>query len=46
MPPLYLKGKFVKQNKSYWGTGDNSNSSNSIYTSYTLEVKEVLFGDI
>ena len=40
---IIFEGKVVKQNKSFWGTGDNSNS---IYTSYTLEVKEVLFGDI
>ena len=40
---IIFEGKVVTQNKSFWGTGDNSNS---IYTSYTLEVKEVLFGDI
>jgi hypothetical protein len=40
---IIFEGKIVSQNKSFWGSGDNSNS---IYTSYTLEVKEVLSGDI
>lgn len=40
---VIFEGKVLKKNKSFWGTGENVND---IYTSYTIQVDNILFGNI